>query len=437
MMDLGKLRSNDPQVVSDYVLQKFKIFNRITYSRKTRVRKCVEYYLAAEDSPYGESEIEQTYQFVFKQMFPVEEAEALARKASTPVKHKIESSEWLKNKEKTSLRLDETLQKLQRWKKDGEYQMGESFFARLETAVGFVDSSIFDTTSFSSEFSSACAAEIGSSVTVSKQEIEAKADLMVGFKQSAKCSFEANSQDWGTINAKLEESFKAGLWANGGAKASMERLGFSAEVQAAVAIGAQLNVEGEFTWTKGRGQLRLGGEVEAFAGARASAKATLSVSAIKGLEASIKAGAFAGFSVEATGSCSFTYDGKPIAKVAATAGITFGVGAEFEASIKAPIFGPTKISFEANLTVGFGASSKATAEIDFSEMALATSQEFRKVVYWRTLARGYEMTLMNSDARNLYYLNKAISRVTEEMGSTRDTIKSFSKVPLEKRPLLM
>jgi hypothetical protein len=435
-MNLQKLRSKDPSVVEDYVTRKFKRFNRFTYTKKTRISKCIQYWIAADGSMHGQAVIERVYQQIFRQLFPEEEAEIIKKKASSGPS-KIESSEALDRMETRRDALAKTLITLERWKLTQAYQEGERFMSSLQSEVAEFDESVLNPTEFSTEFSQACKAQITSSVELTPEEVSARFDLLVGFQQSAALRFEAASVDWGVVSGKLEEAFKAGIWANGSAKASMSKLGFSAELQAAIAMGAQLNVEGELAWSKGKGKLSLGGKGEVFVGGRASGEAKLSLHARKGLEASIKAGAFAGFSAEVTGSCEFTYDGKSLAKVAATAGVTFGAGAEFAASIKAPIFGPTRIEFDANLTVGLGVAAKAEVEINFSETALAASQQFRTVVYWRTLARGYEMTLMNSDARNLYYLNKAIRYVKNELNSADEAVTSFNKVPMDKRPLLV
>ena len=69
--------------------------------------------------------------------------------------------------------------------------------------------------------------------------VSAQFEGMIGIQQNASVTFEAYSANWGEINAKLEEEFKAGIWTSGEAKAKIEKLGFSAEVQAAIAIGAQ------------------------------------------------------------------------------------------------------------------------------------------------------------------------------------------------------
>ena len=89
------------------------------------------------------------------------------------------------------------------------------------------------------------------------------------------------------------------------------------------------------------------------------------------------------------------------------------------------------------LTVGIGGATAVEVEINFSEIALAANQNFKQVVYWRTMARGYEMTLMNSDAKNLYYLKKCIARLTEESIDTRSSIASYQNTPVEKRRLLI
>ena len=435
-MQLDKLLSNNPKVVEEYVTSKFKTFKSFKYSAKTRTKKCIDYYLAASGSDFAQDIVERVYQDTYGQLFPDQQAERVAiERASSPIKK--ESGQWLDDQEDYYEDVNGALNDLQIWKRSGDWQEGPRFFQQLVTRVEFVDDTICDARQFNKEFSTACKAEINSSVTMSDSEREAKFDLMVGFEQSAMCSFEAHDENWGDISAKLEQSFKAGLWANGGAKVAMERLGFSAEVQAAIAVGAQLNIDGNLTWKKDNHEIKLGGEAEVFVGARAQGEMKLTVSAIKGLEASIKAGAFAGFSAEAKGYCSYSYDGQTIARVEASAAVTFGAGAEFEASIKAPIFGPTEISFKANLTLGFGTAVGTTAEIDFSEAALAASTEFRKVVYWRTMAKGYEMDLMNSDAKNLYYLNKAIGRLKDELQSTGNAIKSHNSVPMEKRSLLI
>lgn len=435
-MDMQKLNSPDRGVVYAYVRQKFRKFNGLLYSRKSRVRKCSEYYAACQYSPDSQIAIEHVYQEIFGELFDADEAMALASKTVAPERHRQESTAWQEDQEALVDKLQATSAQLKRWKDEQRHQMGEDFLSLLEDSVSYVDASILDVAQFSTQFSAACRQQITSATVLDKDEVAARMQMMVGFEQSVACRFDTAPADWGVINAKLEESFRAGLWGEAKAGVVMKKLNFTAEVQAAIAIGAQLNVAGELKWSKGRAGLVVGGAAEAFVGAKANAGAKLSMDVLKGLEASIKAGAFVGFSAQATGSCTFSFDGRTLAKAEATAGVTFGVGASLEASIKAPIFGPTKIAFGASLSAGFGTKVKTAADIHFDEVSLAMSQQFRELVYWRTMARGYEMTLINSDARNLYYLNKAILRVTDEIASVEASIASFERLPLEKRPLL-
>jgi hypothetical protein len=436
LMDLDKLSSNNINEVDAYVSKKFNTFKGLTYSKSSRTKKCIDYYNASSETFHGQNVIESVYQRVFKQIFPFRDAELLAS-GKVVGSHKMNADEWMIKQKKYLDNAQNTLNKLNFWKQKNEWQMGENFFSKLVDSVKFVDKTICDTTHFGKEYSSACEAQINSSVTMTEKERSAQFDLMVGFQQPTACSFETHDEQWGTINADLEKSFQAGVWAKGKASVTMQDLGFSAEVQAAIAMGAQLTLAGELSWEKGNFGLALGGDAKVSAGASAQGQMKLSVDARKGIMLAIGAGAFIGFKAEAKGYCSFSYDGKAIVKVEATAGVTFGAGAEFETSIKAPIFGPTEIAFAVSLSAGFGASTSANVLVDFDEAALASSQEFRKVVHWRTLARGYEMTLMNQDARNLYYLNKCIDRMEQELASTKDSIKSYNKLPSDKQPLLM
>jgi hypothetical protein len=59
------------------------------------------------------------------------------------------------------------------------------------------------------------------------------------------------------------------------------------------------------------------------------------------------------------------------------------------------------------------------------------------MVYWRTMARGYEAVLMESDAKNLHYLKKCIARLEAEIADTDDLVNSYKNTPMEKRSLLM
>jgi hypothetical protein len=440
-MDLNKLRSNNPTVVQEYVEKKFKSFKGLRYTRSGRIKKIDAYYVAAAGSPHGQDVIESVYQTVFGELYDDEDAIRRAEKAAAkkPEKVKVESNAWLGEQTDEQEKLESALAKLKHWKSPSVkgYEGGEEFFAKLRTLVSTVDKTICDTTQFKSEFAADCRAEITSNVAMTKEEVSAAFDLMVGFQQNASCTFETRSQNWGEINAKLEQSFKAGGWANGEARARMMKLGFSAEAQAAIAIGAQFSLEGELKWTKGKNALVLSGDGEIFLGAEAHGELKIKASALEGLALAIAVGAFAGFKANVSGAFGFEYGGNKVASVEASAGVTFGAGGEFSVQLAAPIFGPTTFAIEANAAVGLGVNTDIQVAIDFNEAALATSQSFRQVVYWRTMAKGWDSSLMDQDARNLFYLNKAIARVEAELTDMTAKIDSFNAVPMEERSLLM
>ncbi len=439
-MNLTKLNSRDATVCETYITKKFKTFKGVTYSKSSRRRKCGEYYIAAAGGPYGQGIIIRVYPAIFGgEMFDddVAEARAAAALAKKPEKIMMESGAFFDRKQKHAAGLARLRDELIRERDGSEaWQGGPAYFASLKTRMAKIDTTVCDSTQFVREFSAECSAKIRSSSTLTREEAAADFDLMIGFSESAAIGFEARTTNWGDISGKLEQSFKAGLWASGSAKAKMSALGISAEVQAAIAVGMLLNVEGDLKWTKGNAGLQLGGKAEAFAGARAELAAKLSLTAREGFEASIAAGAFAGLEFKAEGSCALTYKGEKLASAGGSASITFGAGASFEASIKAPLFGPTSISMEGNLTLGMGGASAVKVEVDFDQMALASSSAFREVVYWRVMARGYEATLMESDAKNLYYLNKCIKRLGQEIDEENASIASYESTPMEKRGLL-
>ncbi len=439
-MDLAKLNSRDASVCEAYVTKKFKSFKGITYSKASRRKKCEGYYIAAAAGPHGQATIMDVYPDIFGgELFDPDNADkrAAAAKAKKPDKVMIESGEYFSKKGKHRQRLILLRDELIRDRDGGEaWQGGPAYFNKLKTRMESIDGDVCNASQFVREFSAECSAKIRSNASVSREEASAEFDLMVGFSETAAIGFEARSTNWGEVSAKLEQSFKAGLWASGSAKAKMSAAGISAEVQAAIAAGILLNVEGNLAWTRGSAGIQLGGTAEMFAGARADVSAKLTASAREGFEASIAAGAFAGLEFKCEGSCAFTYKGEKLASAGASASITFGAGASFEASIKAPIFGPTSISMEGNLTLGIGSATEITVEVDFDQMALASSAAFREIVYWRVMARGYEASLMESDAKNLYYLNKCIKRIGQEIEEETAAIASYEKTPMEKRGLL-
>ena len=331
------------------------------------------------------------------------------------------------------------LAQLREWKENGDYQLGDYFYSDLETAVELIDPRIMDSVNIERVNSVSIGAKHKLSIERTDNSFEAAFEGMVGLQQQFEMSFVAGipSGQWGQISAKLEESFKAGVWGNASAKANLEKLGFSAEVQAAIAIGMELEVKGSAQWQKGDHALKLGGQAKAFVGAEANVQAKLSVSALKGLEASIKAGAFAGFKAEAKGSFGIVVAGRDIMSAEASVAVVFGAGAELNASIKVPILGPTKIEFKALLSLGLGVETGCTFEINISETVLASKEVLLRMKYYRYVLKGYSTDLMNADARNLFYLNKAIKRFEATIEELEESIKSRDKIPIEKRSLLV
>jgi hypothetical protein len=431
------LDTGSSEAVRTYLLKKFKKFNSGFYLKKTRRRKSILYYLAA--SPSNQSVVQSVYLFVFHEQFPLADAQLLEaeleRKASKS--QKVERSEFIGRKSSRIAKGEELLEQLIKWKAEGAYQEGESFFLELRSAVGSYDSRLVNPTELMTESEINRVARLTGGFGKSGKELHAEFDGMIGIQQRAAVSFEAYSPDWGQINAKLEEEFKAGIWGNGQAKAAMTKLGFSVEAQAALSIGVELNIDGSLTWKKGRAGLDLKGNCNVFAGAEGALSGKLSVNAKRGLEASFEARAFAGFRASVSGTAEFNYDGKALVSATGTAEVSFGIGGNLSASLKVPIFGATEISFETNATLGIGFGVSAETSIDFTGIYLAGASQFRKVIYLPQLARGYRMDLMTSDAKNFHYLEKCIARIGEDVESLTDQVSSLERVPSEKQSLLM
>jgi hypothetical protein len=280
-------------------------------------------------------------------------------------------------------------------------------------------------------------AKLTGNTTKTAKEVQAEFEGMIGVRQSAEVTFEAYSPQWGQINAALKEDFKAGAWASGNARAALTKRGFDVEVQAAVAFGAELNIDGSCTWKLAKHGLDLSGNCNLFAGANASFDGKLSADLFKGINASLALGAFAGVQASVTGKCAFTYDDKPMVGVDATASVQFGVGGSLSGTLKVPIFGATQIGFATSVAIGLGMGVSTNTEIHFSQIYLAGKEDFRKLLYLPTIAKGYRMDLMTQDAKNLHYLDKCIARIGDGVTGMQETIASVKKVPEEKQSLLM
>lgn len=436
-MNHKTLRSQNSEAVRVYVTRKFKSFNSFYYTKAKRKKRCMEYYIAA--SFENKSIVDDIYQKVFRESFPRDEAgrleEEMLRKFNGP--NKIEFNSWLGMQNDKLEDAQHVLATLQQWKEEQAWQRGEDFFLEMRSLIAQLDPTLCNPRELMTEWELKRVATLTGSTTRTSREVAAEFDAMIGMKQSAALKFTSYSGSWGQIDAALKESFKAGAWANGQAKAKLERTGLSLEAQVAVAIGAELNLDAECSWKKGKAGLDLKGNANLFLGASGDLSAKLSVDALKGLEMSIKAGAFAGFKASVSGTATFKYGDEALISAKAQADFVFGVAAEFEASIKAPIFGATEIKFGADVAVGLGTGVKVETEINFKEIYLAGREQFTKVLYLPTLAKGYKMDLMTQDAKNLYYLNKCLVRIAAQVESLGEKIESHKSIPSEKQPLLM
>ena len=185
------LNSTNPDEVRAYLSKKFKIFDSWTYSKDRRDKKCINYYLCASDN--NKKYVEAAYYTMFKSQFPKSLANQIQsardRKASGP--NMIESSEWM---DKQADRRDSAqllLDQLIRWKEDGSYQEGETFFLKLQSRVAEFDSSLVNPKEFLTEKEVKRVATLTGSKTKSAKEVQAEFEGMVGIKQRAEIKFEA------------------------------------------------------------------------------------------------------------------------------------------------------------------------------------------------------------------------------------------------------
>jgi hypothetical protein len=431
------LQSKNSNQVRDYVNKKFKIFDGWTYSKGTREKKCISYYLCASEE--NRRIVADAYFLIFKGVFPTAQADEtereLERKAAGPIK--VEWSQGVKKLEGKQEDAQQLLDQLVMWRDTGKWQEGPEFYNILEGRVRKFNPNLVRPAEFQTEVEAKRVAQLTGKTTKSAREVQAEFEGMIGVKQSAGISFEAYSPNWGQINAALKEDFKAGVWASGSARAAMTKRGFDLQTQATVGFGAELNIDGSCTWKKGNKGLDLSGNCNLFAGAEARGEARISVDLYEGINASLDLDAFAGVRASVRGRCAFTHDDKTMVGVEAEASVQFGIGGSLSGSINCPIFGATQIGFSSSVTVGLGMGVSAKTEIHFTEIYLAGKEDFRKILYLPTMAKGYRMDLMTDDAKNLHYLDKCIARISEGVSERRNSIETLESVPDELKPFLL
>lgn len=426
---------NDPNTgeARQYLREKFRKYKRSWHFKSTRRTKSVEYWLAA--APERRPLVAEIYADVCGGSFPTADAEKELSRLSA-MSGKVEFWQGLETLQSHLLSAETTLARLKEWKEDGTYQEGVRFYEDLKLLV---EEGLVDDVTFSADFAAATKAEHSGSKDVPSGQASAEFEAMLGMQQEAKLTFHAYHPTWGEVDAKLDEAFRAGLWTSGSAEAKLKGMELTAGFEAAVAIGAQLDIEGDFVWKRGDAKLTLEGEARVFAGGDASASGELKVCR-SGLKAALAAEAFLGLKASAAGSVDFTYGEETILGLKGEASVTVGAGASFDIEISVPIFGPTKVVLGGGLTLGIGTEAKGEVELNFNEAKLAAANEFKRVVYLPTLAQGYKMELITQDARNLYYLNKCITHFADRVAGLEESIEAkklqHRKSP-ETTPLLM
>lgn len=435
-MNKVKVGASQIETVRTYIQKKFEDMNSAFYPSYMRRGKCIAYYLAAQGTPWGQMVIKEKYLFIYREAWPHGEVAAAAAAASAGYQPRAHNE---KHEARARIStLTNGLERLRKWERDQSYQEGPDFFNQLKATAKILDEDgrLCNESNFKQEFAATWRPNQESSSSVDSDGAVINFEGLLGIRQKASVCFEANSPNWGEINSKLEQSFKAGAWGQGSAKAKMTKLGLSVEAQASIAIGAQLEVTGDLLWQNGKVGLELGGAASVFGGARAGAEASLSLSARQGIEAAFSAEAFVGFEAKVEGQCSFSYDGNEVFNVKGGAGIAIGIGGKLTAGFSAPIFGPNEISIETEVAFGLGIDLRGSVGIDFSQAGLAAGGLFQSVIYFPTLLKGYQNDLNMDNAKNLHYLNKSIKTFEAEIDALNARLLVISRMPPEKQSLL-
>ena len=440
-MNLAKLK--DKSQIRGYLQAKFPQWKTWHYTKNQRKQKAMTYWVNTPEE--NRKALEEVYWFVYKESFPLSEAQMAEKKwaAKQQGPGKISVNDWLEDRTQDIANLDLLLKRLDKWDKDQEWQMGEDFFLALQQAVSEVAPGLCDPRNFSTEFDIRRVCEFSGQKEMTAEKMAAEFDFLVGLKQTAGFSFNAYNPRLGEAGVQFLQELKAGLWGNGSFEATRGKTKLSVEMALALAIGAQLDVSGKCTWKAADGGmgLELAGSGQLFIGAQGELSASMSVDLKKGIEMAFKAGGFAGIKGEVKGSAALQYEGSNLVKAEASAYFSLGVGAEFSAEVKSRIFGGTTFSVESGVTLGFGGGTSTSLTVDFSQIYLAGRSEFRKVIYLPTMAKGYKMDLMVSDTKNKHYLKKSIEVLTAQRKELQDMVSSMDKRMTGKKsdevPLLM
>ncbi len=418
------LTSGTPAEVREYMLGKYADWKKWQLSSR-RTSKAAQYYVTA--SPTNQRIIKSLYGDFFHEPWPAKEvAEAEQKSKTTP---KISRDDKIEDLVQQKTKLKQAASQIGIWERSQDWQEGTDFYERLKTLVEPLLKGTFSQTSYQAEHEVRRVSEVNGS------QVDGTLDFMLGIQQNSEIVF---TFDGSYVNGvtKLEQDFKAGLWGKLEATKSATRTDVAARVAVAVALGAKFSAKATTTWGMDGPAMQLAGEVKGFVGAQASAKAGFAAG-LSGVEAYVHAGAFAGAKFSASGTCALLYEGEEVASVQGSVGITFGAGASFDMGIAASLFGPTQITLGGNLTVGLGIDFDKQLSINFNQAYLAADDAFKKAIYVKTIAQGWNTSLQKQDHKNKHYLKKSIVCLNDAIKEIDDRIKSMNSRPVEERSLLV
>jgi len=430
------LLNGNATTVRAYMLKKYASWSSWHWNADKRNGMVVKYYDYA--SIDNQQVIRSSFADYFREPWPAEKL----RQYQAMLKHKAERSqkveygEAVQMKEEHLAEMEGALLLLLEWKKGGmKVQGGEDFYLELKAKVEPLIVGTFDRAMLRNENYVRGVSALTHSGSLTKNKAEGEFDFMAGMKAKTVTDFKF---DRGLLQgaATLDGEMRAGVWGNGSVKAQIGKKGISAEAAMALAFGLEMKVDAATAWSVGDFGVALKGNGRLFVGGEASAEAKLKVGAT-GFEAAVKAGAFVGIKAECSGTVSVQYMGGDMFSATATANISCGVGAQFEASIKTSLFGPTEFVFAVDLAKGVGGGFSTSTAISFDRMGLAANAKFRDLLYLPTILKGYSGELMDQERLNSHYLVKSIKCLQDEIEGAKETLSALNKVKVEKRPLLL
>src|SRR5262245_49459174 len=228
-MNVEKINQVNATQASLYLRKKFEHFKKGLYTKSSRRKKCMEYWIAAR--PDRRELVHDVYQRVFHEIMDIDRAEEIetAREREASRHGSMASQDMMRNKKLLRAEANTTLTTLNKWREDGDWQV-DGFIERLQGITAFMeDEDLLSGRTFKTEFNAFFEKELTSNIERGKNSISHEGAFIAAAKQQARVEFEAFSPNWGKLNAFFEEQFKAGVWGNDSAKLAWKRTGFTAE----------------------------------------------------------------------------------------------------------------------------------------------------------------------------------------------------------------